>query len=185
MPRPKLHSDEAILDAAKSVVKKRGPPEFTLNYVALKVGISRAALIQRFKNRENILHSVMARAVQLTREHVDSMAVERSHSGLHSFLDELCSIMGEGSGFETHLLIAWSEARDPVLKKLSQERFALVRDSLEKRIPAGPAHSPAEGPQLLQCVIGGAAMQWLVESEGRLDAYIRTRVELALSAIFK
>lgn len=52
MARPKLRSDDEVLDAANTVLKRLGPIDFTLNDVALEVGLSRAALIQRFTNKE-------------------------------------------------------------------------------------------------------------------------------------
>ncbi len=47
MPRPKLKSDDEVLEAATVVLKRCGPIEFTLSGVAKEVGLSRAALIQR------------------------------------------------------------------------------------------------------------------------------------------
>ncbi len=52
MPRPKLKSDDEVLEAATVVLKRCGPIEFTLSGVAKEVGLSRAALIQRFTNRD-------------------------------------------------------------------------------------------------------------------------------------
>ncbi len=47
MPRPKLKSDDEVLEAATAVLKRCGPINFTLSEVANEVGLSRAALIQR------------------------------------------------------------------------------------------------------------------------------------------
>ena len=54
MPRPKLHSDEFILDTALGILLQKGPSAFTLSDVAEAVGISRAALIQRFKDKATL-----------------------------------------------------------------------------------------------------------------------------------
>lgn len=185
MPRPKLHSDEAILDAARAVLKRQGPSDFTLNDVAIEVGISRAALIQRFKNKDNLLRSTLARSVDQTREHLDRIPVDCSIEGLRAFLAELCRVMGSGSGFETHLLIAWQEARDAELNRLSQKRYTLVKEALAKRIPPDFPLTPEEGASLLQCILGGSAMQWLVFTDGRLDEYMKKFVNLALDTIIR
>jgi len=55
MPRPKLKSDDEVLEAATAVLKRCGPINFTLSEVANEVGLSRAALIQRFTNRDTLL----------------------------------------------------------------------------------------------------------------------------------
>lgn len=185
MPRPKLYSDQVILDAAKAVLKVKGPSDFTLNDVAIEAGISRAALIQRYTNRDKLLRSIMERSVEQTREHLENLPVECSIEGLKNFLDELCEVMGDGTSFETNLLIAWHEARDPELKRLSQIRFTLVREALAKRIPQNFALSPDEGAKHLQCVIGGSAMQWLVITEGRLDEYMKKSVNIAVEIMIR
>ncbi|UBM04008.1 TetR family transcriptional regulator [Escherichia coli] len=61
MPRPKLKSDDEVLEAATVVLKRCGPIEFTLSGVAKEVGLSRAALIQRFTNRDTLLVRMMER----------------------------------------------------------------------------------------------------------------------------
>lgn len=40
MPRPKLKSDDEVLEAATVVLKRCGPIEFTLSGVAKEVGLS-------------------------------------------------------------------------------------------------------------------------------------------------
>ncbi len=51
MPRPKLVSDDQVLDATHAVMLRLGPERFTLSDVAEAVGLSRAALIQRFTDK--------------------------------------------------------------------------------------------------------------------------------------
>ncbi len=42
MPRPKLKSDDEVLEAATVVLKRCGPIEFTLSGVAKEVGLPRS-----------------------------------------------------------------------------------------------------------------------------------------------
>ena len=53
-----------VLEAATVVLKRCGPIEFTLSGVAKEVGLSRAALIQRFTNRDTLLVRMMERGVE-------------------------------------------------------------------------------------------------------------------------
>lgn len=69
MPRPKLHSDEFILDTALGILLQKGPSAFTLSDVAEAVGISRAALIQRFKDKATLHLKVMERNTQEVRDY--------------------------------------------------------------------------------------------------------------------
>lgn len=72
MPRPKLKSDDEVLEAATAVLKRCGPINFTLSEVANEVGLSRAALIQRFTNRDTLLVRMMERSVGQVRVHLDA-----------------------------------------------------------------------------------------------------------------
>ncbi|MDF9128380.1 TetR family transcriptional regulator, partial [Escherichia coli] len=71
MPRPKLKSDDEVLEAATVVLKRCGPIEFTLSGVAKEVGLSRAALIQRFTNRDTLLVRMMERGVEQVRHYLN------------------------------------------------------------------------------------------------------------------
>lgn len=50
MGRPFTASDEEILHAARTVISRRGPEAFSIAEVASEVGLSRAAIILRFKS---------------------------------------------------------------------------------------------------------------------------------------
>ncbi len=50
MGRPFTASDDEILDAARTVIGRRGPDGFSVAEVASEVGLSRAAIILRFKS---------------------------------------------------------------------------------------------------------------------------------------
>jgi AcrR family transcriptional regulator len=86
MPRPKLHSDEAILDAARQVLLRRGPAGFTLSDVATAVGISRAALIQRFQDKTTLHRKVMERMTQEVRDYFAERPVEKGLDPLWDML---------------------------------------------------------------------------------------------------
>nr|HPM52650.1 TetR/AcrR family transcriptional regulator [Rhodoglobus sp.] len=73
MPRPKLKSDDEVLEAATAVLKRCGPIDFTLSGVAKEAGLSRATLIQRFTNRDTLLVRMMERGVAQVRRYLDAM----------------------------------------------------------------------------------------------------------------
>lgn len=77
MPRPKLHSDEFILDTALGILLQKGPSAFTLSDVAEAVGISRAALIQRFKDKATLHLKVMERNTQEVRDYFAGASPEK------------------------------------------------------------------------------------------------------------
>jgi TetR/AcrR family macrolide resistance operon transcriptional repressor len=131
MPRPKLHSDTTILDATRTVLKRVGPSDLTLSDVAAEVGISRAALIQRFQNRDNLLRCAMTRNVELTDAYLRDIPCDAGTDGLDKFFQQLCKVLGSGDQYEVNVLIMWHETQDPVLRELALRRQQLspgVRD---------------------------------------------------------
>ncbi|WKC36601.1 TetR/AcrR family transcriptional regulator [Ectopseudomonas chengduensis] len=184
MARPKLHSDETILDATCAVLKRLGPSAFTLNDVANEVGISRAALIQRFKNRDTLLHHAMERSVLTTREFLEKLPFSEGAQGLWLFLLELSEALGTGESYEVNLLIAWHEVQDPVLRELARKRNVQVQQAILERVPLDTAHEPKVVASLFHALIGGATLQWLATREGRLDSFVAGRLREAIRLFF-
>lgn len=172
MPRPKLHTDNAILDATRAVIKQKGPATFTLNDVANQVGISRAALIQRFENRDTLLRCAMERSVTATEEFLSLQAIEVGPQKLWVFLQKLCEILGGGEHFEVHLQIAWVEAQNPDLREIALKRNSLVESAIFARFPADYPQDAKASARMLQAMLSGATTQWLLNREGRLDIYV-------------
>ena len=107
MPRPKLKSDDEVLAAATAVLKRCGPMRFTLNEVAKEVGLSRAALIQRFTNRDTLLVRMMERSLAQVRVHLDAMPAGPGPEGLWDFLQVLVRSMNTRYDFSVNFLISW------------------------------------------------------------------------------
>jgi AcrR family transcriptional regulator len=183
MPRPKLHSDLEVLQAAREVLLREGPASFTLSDVAKAVGISRAALIQRFRDKSTLHHMVMEEMTQEVRDYFDSCPREVGLVPLWSLLKELVAGMGAEVGGESFLLLFWGDIIDPVLRKLALERNELVRTAIEDRLPAGP-HAPTQASGLIQSVIQGAYMRWMVSRSGPLESFMLQETRQVLLALY-
>jgi TetR/AcrR family macrolide resistance operon transcriptional repressor len=64
MARPFTASDDDILLAARNVLTKRGPDGFSIKEVAKEVGLSRAAIILRFKSTHALKVASLEKMVQ-------------------------------------------------------------------------------------------------------------------------
>lgn len=111
MPRPKLKSDDEVLEAATVVLKRCGPIEFTLSGVAKEVGLSRAALIQRFTNRDTLLVRMMERGVEQVRHYLNAIPIGAGPQGLWEFLQVLVRSMNTRNDFSVNYLISRYELR--------------------------------------------------------------------------
>lgn len=183
MPRPKLVTDDEVLDAANRILFERGGTDFTLADVARAVGLSRAALIQRFDNRDAILRRMAAREVEATRAYLASLPVERSAAGLWSFLTEIVGSMGSGQGFSARVQLAWMETRDAELKRMAAARYAMVQAAIAERMPPA-TEDPAALARALHGVIAGATMQWVVSDHPDLSAYVMDQLGEVLARVF-
>lgn len=182
MARPKLVSDDEVLDATHAAMLRLGPDRFTLADVARDLGLSRAALIQRFGDKHALHVRAMERATDEVRAYFAAASRDTGLAPLWLMLRDLIAGMGEGQGFSGYLLLLWADAGDPTLNRLAHERNLLVRNAIADRLPDDPARAANAG--LIQDVIQGATMRWLVEREGPLAAFVTAETRLLLTRLY-
>ena len=180
MPRPKLYSNDEILDAAQTVLFENGLISFTLADVARQVGLSRAAIIQRFGNKDELLRRMAWREVEVTRTWLDSLPLEPGSAGLERFLRTIVESMGSGQDFSVRVQIAWAESRDPDLRAAAGERYALVQQAIARRLPDGMLSGKPAIAAHLHAVIAGASMQWIASEHPDLSSFVIDRLSVAL-----
>jgi AcrR family transcriptional regulator len=181
MPRPKLVSDEEVLDATLRVMLRVGPQQFTLTDVANEIGLSRAALIQRFSDKATLQLKTMERSTEEVRSYFRGAPKKAGLGPLWTMLEDLIAGMGSGDGFAGYLLIEWADTNDPALNRLSRERNELVRRAIAQRLPED---NRAENARLIQSVIQGATVMWLIEQQGTLTGYVTGQTRLVLSRLY-
>jgi TetR/AcrR family transcriptional regulator, macrolide resistance operon repressor len=183
MPRPKLHSDDTILAAAQQVLLARGPSNFTLSDVAKAVGISRAALIQRFTDKHTLHRLIMERSTQEVRDYFAALPAEAGLGPLWTVLKDLIGGMGDGEDFAGYLLLEWNDVVDPELNALARERNSLVLAAIRNRLPSAP-HDPDMAASLVQSVIHGASMRWLITKTGALNTFVTAETGRVLKVLY-
>ncbi|MCO6179252.1 TetR/AcrR family transcriptional regulator [Ciceribacter sp. RN22] len=183
MSRPKLHSDEEVLRKAKAVLLQEGPAAFTLSDVAKAVGMSRAALIQRFQDKATIHRRIMEELTKEVREFFASSSGERHVQSLWTFLRDMITGMDAEVGEESYLLLFWGDIVDPHLCRLALERNELVRKAIAARMPPTP-HDPERASGLIQSVIQGSYMRWMVCKQGRLSEFMVSEVHHLLTVLY-
>lgn len=183
MPRPKLHSDAEILRKAKVVLLREGPVAFTLSDVAKAVGMSRAALIQRFQDKATIHRRIMEEMTGEFRAFFAALHGERDIQSLWTFLKDMIEGMDAEAGKESYLLLFWGDIVDPHLRALADERNELFRQAIEKRTPVRP-HDPEAVSGLIQSVLQGAYMRWMVGRKGALTAFMRDETRQVLAFLY-
>jgi TetR/AcrR family macrolide resistance operon transcriptional repressor len=161
MPRPKLISDDQVLDATRRVMLRQGVVGFTLSDVAEEVGLSRAALIQRFANRAGLEARVAAHGLEALRQLIGGETIGNKGPAVAlAFLETVLE------SFEI-----------PVL--LSDEASSnLLRDAIVARLDEPSRQRAGEVADTLIALLQGAAAQ------GRGNAHVASRLRLALRLIY-
>lgn len=159
MPRPKLVSDTDVLEATRRVMLRQGA-DFTLTDVAAEVGLSRAALIQRFENKAGLAARLAAHQLEgLGRLIADHPVPNKGPRQLLPFLD---STLGT---FDLSVLLA--DARTT----------SLLRQAIVDRLDEPSRQRAAEVADLLMTLLAGAA------GEGGRE-HVASRLRLGLKLVY-
>ncbi len=182
MPRPRLLSDDAILDATRRVILRRGPVQFTLADVAAEVGLARSTLIQRFENRAGLFRRLMERNTDRLPAELAALPGGAGPQELWRFLRVLVSVL-KSERINEYLLTVVEEMSDPHLAELAGRGLQLIREAIAGRLPP-QVPDRLEVARHLQAVMQGASMQWAVERDGELSHFVAARLRTALQLLF-
>lgn len=139
MPRKRVISDEALLDAALAVVRQVGPEGMTLAAVAEGAGLAAPTIVQRFGTKAELLRAALVRAWD--RLDADTaIAIDAAGPGPKGVVEMLVRLSGqyEAHDFADQLRILREDLRDPVLTKRGQAWLATLAAAIEERLPGVP-----------------------------------------------
>ncbi len=181
MARPRTISDDALVEAAGTVIGRRGPA-FTLADVAAEAGVAAGTLIARFGSKRGLLLAVSrasrARAAARARQAGAGAAAVREAllAGAEGLEDPVAA--------PNHLAQLGVDLADPEL------RAALVADRRARRaqlrrllgaaddLPRAP--SPGRAADVLTAVLDGTLLAWSLAPRGALRARLRRDVNAVL-----
>jgi AcrR family transcriptional regulator len=180
-PRPRLVSDDQILAGTARAVTRRGPSRLTLADVAKEVGISAAALVQRFGGKRQLLLAFAAQGPAGNRQLFE--AIRRAHpSPLRALLalaDCMAMLGSTPEEISNSLAFLQIDLVDPEFHRHALASStaihagirALVADAarngeLEVDDPGRLAHA-------VQATMNGSLLNWAIHRKGRLGPWIR------------
>jgi AcrR family transcriptional regulator len=188
--RPRLISDDTILDATRQVLAELGPAKLTLAAVSARVGLAPPTLMQRFGNKRGLLLASAARSPLMVLRAAEE-ADARNTSPLATLRDfALSSVahikhreeLGNGLGF------VQLDVADPEFRKHALAHSAAILDScarlLQAAQEAGELKPDADVPALARLTLvcfNGALQVWAVNGGGSLADFLRDQLELLLS----
>lgn len=187
-PRPRLATDTEILMAVFRVVARNGPARMTLADVAKEVGLSAAALVQRFGSKRALL---LAAAADAAAGHGFLFAQARAkHASPLSALVGLAECMTVFGNTREEVANSLSffcgDLADKEFRAHAQtgaQTFQSgLRSLLRDAIAAGEIEKCDAGvlARELYVVIYGALLDWVIEGDGDLAAWLRRHLRAAL-----
>jgi AcrR family transcriptional regulator len=188
-PRPRLASDADILAGALRAITRVGPVRLTLADVAREVGLSAAALVQRFGSKRQLLLAVAAQGpegndalFQMLRNtypsHVDALLA----------MADCMAMMGSTPAeISNTLAFLQIDLTDPQFHRLalgsSGAIHAGIRALVKDAIAAGElARCNADRlAHALQAAMNGSLLNWAIHRQGTVQAWIRRDLKTLLA----
>jgi AcrR family transcriptional regulator len=190
MARPRLISDDAILDATRQVLAELGPAKLTLAAVGARIGLAPPTLMQRFGSKRGLLLASAARSPLMVLRAVEE-AEARNTSPLATLRDfALSSVahierreeLGNGLGF------VQLDVADPEFRAHALAHSAAIVDSSARLLTAaqeaGELKPDADITALARLTLvcfNGALQVWAVNGWGSLTDFLRDQLDLLLS----
>ena len=184
MPRPKTVDDNTVLDAALKIMLRPQREAFTLSDVATEVGLSRAALIQRFQNRDGLQLRVAERGLQMLEEYLQEAPSHQGVDDVWTFLRTLVNSMGSDDRLPSLLMMLRDDMVDKELNTIAKARNRLIRSAIWERRPDATEGQNDMLASLIQATMQGAALQAGVDSPSELKRHILDHIRLQLDLIF-
>jgi AcrR family transcriptional regulator len=186
MPRPKLQSDEQVLDAALAIVRSGGVDSLTFAALAGGSGLSSATLVQRFGTKAALIQRTLLHAWDKLQARTLELAssVPRTPDGAVELLVGLSHYDGPVEDFAEGLLVLREDLRDPVLRRRGAVWETTLTTALNECFASEPG-APGGIGFALAAHWQGALIWWAFSAKQPLDDYLtsslRTLIGLLLN----
>jgi AcrR family transcriptional regulator len=183
MARPFTASDDEILGAARNVLATHGPDAFSVAAVASKVGLSRAAIILRFKSTHALKVALLGEMVQQFAAALDTLPQTPSGDNLL----RLAAFIGSHTHSRESSMRFFanyysSNVRNRELLELERARGEALDRAISKVMPVS-ALQRSSAVLAFRAHLSGSIMAWLglddVDARGYLVSRTREWLKLA------
>jgi TetR/AcrR family macrolide resistance operon transcriptional repressor len=174
MARPLTASDADILNAAGNVIARRGPDAFSLAEVAEEVGLSRAAIILRFKSTRALKITLLTKLVESFAN--DLRALPKSPSGdnllrVAAFIGTYVHSRESSARFFANFT---ANLQDRELLELESKRGEALRTAISDVMPEVNASHEA-AVNAFRTHLTGNIMSWLSLDDADSRGYLVRR----------
>lgn len=171
MARPQIATDKQILDAAQKVLTLAGPDAFTLTAVADQLGLSRAAIILRFKSTQALKITLMTRLHEQFIAFVDTFPKSAGGDQLLEIAAAIGSRAGSRKGSSAYFAGYHSSLGDRAIADLEARRGAALREAVMRAMPQVAITRESAADAFMAHVTGS-----LINALSRSDMTIRALI---------
>ena len=185
MVRPKLASDDEVLEAARQVMARRGPNGFTITEVAAEVGLSRAAIILRFKGTEELKAAMMSEMVAPLIRALDQVPDVPGGDSLLKVAESIGGHISSRAGSANYFSSYSRNMQDRKMIELERKRGAAMREAISRAMPKTLIEHDA-AVALFRAHLSGSILSWHGESsadDAKTFLIARTQQWLKLAGI--
>jgi AcrR family transcriptional regulator len=177
--RPRQVHDDDVLIAVRQTLMQVGYGHLTLALVAAAVGVTPAAIRQRFGGKRELLIAFYEWRNSQAREHLATLA---SGSALESLWSLVCA-QGESvdspEAMANAVSVVTDVVPDPALRALASDGLTIYRDRYRELLSRAVAHGELTGAdpdrlaRLLAAAVTGIHVHWAVTGSGDLTSQLR------------
>lgn len=186
--RPRRVEDDAVFVAMIDVLLRVGWPRVTLALIAREVGVTPAALRQRFGGKHELLVAFYAWGTELVRANLAAAdGPEPPLAALRAMVRAAVEPFSTPAQMVNAMSAFTEVATEPDLRELAAERVTLTLNKLEsvlRRAIACGELASADAAQLAQqlhaCMIG-ECLAWSLSGQGSLYEQVQAMVDQVLA----
>lgn len=184
MGRPFTASDDDILHAAGKVIARRGPDAFSIAEVAADVGLSRAAIILRFKSTHALKVTLLARMVEQFATQLQTLPQTPSGDNLLRLAAFIGSHVHSRQSLARFFSTYSTNTQHRDLLELELKRGEALRTAISSVMPQ-VAIDHDSAVRAFSAHLTGSIMGWLALEDDDSRGYLvaRTREWLKLTGV--
>lgn len=184
MARPFTATDDDILNAAGKVIARRGPDGFSISEVAADVGLSRAAIILRFKSTHALKVTLLTRMVERFAAALKALPQTASGDNVLRLAGFIGGYVRSRDSLKSFFSTYSTNLQHPDLLALELKRGQALREAISSVMPKA-AIDHASAVAAFSAHLTGTIMAWLAAEDESSRHYLvmRTRDWLILAGI--
>lgn len=187
MGRPQTVTDEQIVRAAARAIGKHGPVKLTLAHVAAEVGITPAAIVQRFGSKRGLLLAIGESQAFAVDPQIDAALARRTPlRALYVVLTAQARAMGSIEEMANHLAFLQLDLADPDLRSRARSQARALLAGIRRLLGAAVDGGELKVDDLDELALSvyttfnGALISWALVGRGSVASWVRARLDSEL-----